>query len=104
VSTLLTLHFTKLTRTQLHTHTHGNTHTHTTSSLLMLVRGRPVYFGPSGAPAFDYVRGLPITGATSPYKSCLNEVVSACSNYNQQTCRMSAHVLNSVHFSRLAVL
>jgi len=45
-------------------------------SLMMLVRGRLVYFGPSGAPALDYVRSLPIATATSPYQSWLSEVVS----------------------------
>ena len=34
-------------------------------SLMMLVRGRVVYFGPSGAPALDYVRALPAAAATS---------------------------------------
>jgi hypothetical protein len=42
----------------------------------MLVRGRVVYFGASGAPALEYVRSLPMTACTSPYQSWQNEVVS----------------------------
>jgi ABC-type multidrug transport system ATPase subunit len=42
--------------------------------LAMLVRGRLVYFGPGGAPALSYVRGLPAASA-SPYAPWLNDVV-----------------------------
>jgi hypothetical protein len=43
---------------------------------MMLVKGRIVYMGPSGAPALAYVRGLPMAAAASPYQSGLSEVVS----------------------------
>lgn len=41
----------------------------------MLVAGRMVYLGPSGAPALDYVRGLPVSTLASPYQSQHNDVV-----------------------------
>lgn len=43
-------------------------------SMMMLVRGRLVYFGPCGPDAVDYVRSLPAAAASSPYSSTLNEV------------------------------
>ncbi|GBF95048.1 P-loop containing nucleoside triphosphate hydrolase [Raphidocelis subcapitata] len=41
--------------------------------LMMLVAGRVVYLGPSGAPALDFVRGLPVSTVASPYQA-YNEV------------------------------
>ena len=66
--------------TQTSSHAHAAPPAHNTpptpTSLLMLVKGRVVYFGPGGEAAFDYVRELPVATATSPYQSWLNEVVS----------------------------
>lgn len=58
-----------------HNKTHDNTHTRTHLSILLLVRGRVVYFGPNGPPAIDYVRALPAASGYPPYQPGLNDAV-----------------------------
>lgn len=41
----------------------------------MLVRGRIVYCGASGAAAMEYVNGLPAASWSSPYEPWLSDVV-----------------------------
>ena len=54
---------------------------------MMLLRGRLVYFGPSGAPAVDYIRALPVIAA-SPYQANLSDVVSAGARAHARCARL----------------
>jgi hypothetical protein len=43
--------------------------------MMLLIRGRVVYFGPNDRSAIDYVSGLPMSGDMTPYKPGMNDAV-----------------------------